>query len=205
MFKPLVVAGNDRVGLAFLDGVFEQRCAAEDSMGELAVGHGQEKRHDQTEMNSQHQAQGAGFSKRQKRQAACANQKQQRDETAIHRLLILVTVCGVAAQVQPEQTCRANQQTDTTDNAQHHRQAEDRIRGRPIEQIVKKRGHTRGGEAQHETVEGEVVEATTPEGELIVGVVAALTMATVQIFEFRDVGRSFQCRGRSYWQRGCHW
>ena len=57
------------------------------------------------------------------------------------------------------------------------------------------RGDTGGGEAQHEAVEGEVVEAPPPQGEFIIGVIAALAMTPVQVFESGDVGRGFQCSG----------
>jgi hypothetical protein len=55
------------------------------------------------------------------------------------------------------------------------------------------RGDPSGCEAQHEAVEGEVVEAPPPQGESIISVIAALAMTTVQEFEPGDVGRGFQC------------
>ncbi|MNI65674.1 hypothetical protein D3C73_1211900 [compost metagenome] len=61
-----------------------------------------------------------------------------------------------------------------------------------------KRGDTGGGEAQQEAVESEVVEAPSPQGELIIGVIAALAMAPVQVFESCDVGRGLQRSGRLF-------
>lgn len=40
-----------------------------------------------------------------------------------------------------------------------------------------------------------MVEAPSPQGESIISVIAAFTMATVQKFEPGDIGRGFQCSG----------
>src|SRR3989344_8633497 len=53
------------------------------------------------------------------------------------------------------------------------------------------RGYAGGGKTQHETVEGQMVKATPPQGEAIIGVVATQAMATVEVFEFEHGPRGF--------------
>jgi hypothetical protein len=45
------------------------------------------------------------------------------------------------------------------------------------------RGHHGGGEAEHKTVEGEVVETAAQQGEGVIGFVAAFTVPAVEIFQ----------------------
>ncbi|MNO98329.1 hypothetical protein D3C76_900740 [compost metagenome] len=74
-------------------------------------------------MDGQQQAQRTGFAPGKQCQATGADQEQKRDEATIHRFLILVPLLRVTPQIHPEQTCRADQQTYATEDAEQHWQA----------------------------------------------------------------------------------
>ena len=78
---------------------------------------------------------------------------------------------------------RADQQADAAEGAEQHRQAEERVGGFPAGEIVIARGHHGGGEAEHKTVEGAVVESAAQQGEGVIGFVAAFAMPAIEIFQ----------------------
>src|SRR6185369_7000937 len=106
---------------------------------------------------------------------------------AVHRLLGRVAVQRVALQVQPEQACRTDQQADAAGNAEQNWQAARCIRRMEAQQIVIERRHASCREAEYETVKGEMMKTPTHQGEGIVGVVTAHTMAAIEILQLQHV------------------
>ena len=94
-----------------------------------------------------------------------------------------VAALRMAPQVEPQQPGRSDQQPDAADGAQQHRQARQRIRRVPVEAVVIQRRDAGRGEAKQEAVEREVMEAAAPQGECVVGFVATLAVAAVEILQ----------------------
>ena len=93
----------------------------------------------------------------------------------------------MARAVQHPEAGRANHQAHAAQSAQNLGQAGQLVRRGQIEDIVIDRGQARGRKAQHEAVEGQVVEAAALERVLVVLVVAAVAMAAVQVFQAQHV------------------
>jgi hypothetical protein len=52
---------------------------------------------------------------------------------------------------------------------------------------VVERGHRRGGQAQHEAIEGQVVAATAHLGGCIIRIVAPLAMPSIEVLQAQHI------------------
>ena len=104
---------------------------------------------------------------------------------------------GVSRQIQAPQPQGAQRQRNTANGAQQFGQTCEVVGCGPIEQVVINGCNAGSGKAQHEAIKREMVRAFSGQGEGIVFVVAALTMATAQIFQTQGIVRRFCCCGRT--------
>src|SRR4030095_2407053 len=172
---------TDRVGLELFDRMPQQGRAAEDAVTELAVGQRGEQGHHRAKVQAQQHGQGGRAAAQPECQSAGAGEEQQGNESQVHRSLYGVAMQGMAPAVQVPQPCRADHQAHTADHAEQLGQAGQFVGRRPAERVVVDRRHAGRRKAQQEAIESEVVKAPTREGEGVVVVVAAHTMATVEV------------------------
>ncbi|MNV65757.1 hypothetical protein D3C71_1584730 [compost metagenome] len=107
--------------------MLEQCGTAEDSVGELAVGHCQEESHHQAQVDGEQHCHGATVAPGQQGQAAQADQEQQQDEASIHGGLGLIAMGRITPVVQQKQAGWTDEQTDATGGAEQYWQAEHRV------------------------------------------------------------------------------
>src|SRR3546814_16057493 len=107
----------------------------------------------------------AGVARYKQGQAGQADQYQQGDKAAIHRLLRRHCMIGVALDVEPKQAGWTDQQPDAAHCAKQHGDTEHRIRRLVVQQIVVQRGDGGGDKTECEDGELQVMEYETPNRE----------------------------------------
>ena len=88
-------------------------------MRELAVGQRHEQGHHRSQMQGERQGQELGLSQEQNGEAGRADEKQERDEAAVHPALIAVAMLRVAPEVQPQEARRSHNQPGAAESAEH--------------------------------------------------------------------------------------
>ena len=121
-----------RVSWRLLIAPLQQRHAAENAVRKLAVGQRQESRHHLTQMHGQQQAHRRRIAPDQQGQAGQAGEKQQRDEASVHGSMRGGAVQRMPTQIEPQQTCRTDQQADAARRAEQHRQAGQAVGRLPV-------------------------------------------------------------------------
>ena len=169
-------------------------------MRKLAIGQRDKKGHHRAQVHRQQQGHSDSVAPDQQGQACQADEEEQGDEAAVHGFLRGVTVAGVAAQVEPQQTGRPDQQANAAHRAQDHGQAGVSVRRLPVEQVVVEGGHRGGGKAQHEAVKGQVVKAPAPQRGRVVTIGAAFSrlvgaglVGAVQVLQAQRGRSGFDC------------
>src|SRR5207237_2667569 len=102
-----------------------------------------------------------------------------------------ITVHRMAPKVQPHEPRRSDQQSDSAQGAQEHRQAQHGIRSVRSEGVVIDRCCGSGSKAQQEAVEREVMEPLPQQCEPVVLLVAPVAMTSIEIRELERAASRF--------------
>src|SRR5215467_8834634 len=118
-------------------------------MDEFAIGHGEEEREDEAEMECEERAHRSRGPEDQERQAGKARQEQHGDEGRIHAEKLRVAQRRLAPEL-------AAEETDAPANSEQNRKVVPRIGRRPAERMIDRRD-ARGCKAGEETVERKMM------------------------------------------------
>ena len=146
-------------------------------------------------MNREQHAHGARLAQEEERQARGTRDEEQREKAHVHAVLGLVGELRVAPRPDPQQSRGPDQQSHASANSEQHRQAMERIWRLPPEDVMVDGSHRGRAEAQHEAVEGEVVEGAPRVRGPRIGIGAALAPA-IQVPQAERVSRGAGEPGR---------